>query len=399
MLEEIIGSKSKIKILRFLVKNPANLYSIRSISLSSDVPYSVTHRDINEFFKLGIILTENNKIRLNINSQWHQKLKEIFTEKQVAQKQLNTAKLERMLAKNKEALFILHHNADPDTVGSSIAFCRGLAQLGIKTRIMAPQGISKQSKSVLDRYPYPIEESIEKFPKLVFILDTSSPEQINTEIPESSKLVIIDHHIEGELAKGASAAIIDSDAHSTAFIAYRALQKLGVEITKEIAFFLLVGIIADTNYLRLVNKNELQIVVELLDFFELEEVYVALSTPEDISKRIAKLKASQRMEFHIVKDLIVAFSRSGSFESSAALGLIKSGADIAIVENIQKNEIRISARERQYLKSKINLVKILKKIEPLIDGHAGGHVTAASANGKNVSADIRKVLLDEVKKC
>lgn len=304
------------------------------------------------------------------------------------------------IKKTKEALILLHHNADADVLGASIALARALAQLKIKTKIVAPADISKQSENVLKKYPYTIEKEVKEWPPLVIILDTVSPEQLGIELPEVD-LILIDHHAPGELAKRAKATLIDDKAHSVSFIVYNLLRELGLEITKEIAFFLLISAIADTAYLRLVNKEELKTIVELLEKnIDLDDVYAALAVPEDISERIAKLKGSQRLDLYKANDLLIAFSHVGSYESSVATSLVKTGADIAIVFNAREDEIRISARERVHLKEKINLAEILKKIEPLIDGHAGGHPTAASANGKSAKdlEKIKKALLDSIAK-
>lgn len=305
----------------------------------------------------------------------------------------NIALLKDAIGANKSASIIVHHNADPDAIGSAIAMARGMAQFGIKSDIYAPLGVSLQSKTLLEKYPYPIIESKERLKsialsRLVFVIDSSSPEQIgNLEIPKDSALVIIDHHEEGALFSKAQIRFVDKSAHAAAFMVYSTLRNISAKITSEIAFFLLCGIVADTAFLRMIASKELRIASELLESagIELDEIYAAISVPEDISERIAKLKSFKRMKAYRLGDTLVAFSSSGSFESQAALALVKSGADIAFVENVdeKKPEYRMSGRMRQGLLNKIDLSKLMKSIEPLIEGSAGGHPTAASANGKN----------------
>ena len=303
-----------------------------------------------------------------------------------------------------EALILLHHNADADVLGSSMALARGLAQLKIKAKIAAPAGISRQAKAVLAKWPYPIDEKVEDWPSLIFILDAVSPEQLGIEIPKEAKFILIDHHAAGELARNAALAILEPQAHSVAFLLRKIFAAAKIEITREIAFFLLISAAADTQYLRLINKEELAIVAELAallgEELDMEDVYAALSVPEDISERIAKLKAGQRADIFQVRGLLVVFSEIGSYEASAASNFVKSGADMAFVFNVQKEEIRISARERVHLKEKLNLAELLLKAEPLIKGHAGGHATAASANGSNTKSmdAVKNILLAELRK-
>lgn len=301
----------------------------------------------------------------------------------------NIAGLKDALKIHKSATIIVHHNADPDAVGSAIALARGLSQFGVTSEVCAPFGISAQSKNILAKYPYPVFESQKiGFKSLVFLVDTSTPEQIgNIKIPETSELAVIDHHEPGAFFKSAKYRFVEKKSHATAFVLADLFKILGVKMTAEIAFFLLAGIVADTAFLRNVNAKDLKITSELLEIIgdDIDRVYSSLSLPEDISERIAKFKSFRRMSAYRLGDIIVAFSHAGSFESQAALALVKSGADIAFVENIdeKKPEYRISGRMRVYLSGKLDLSKLMKVIEPLVGGSAGGHPTAASANGKN----------------
>lgn len=318
----------------------------------------------------------------------------------------NISGLKGALKAHKSAVILTHHNADPDAMGSAIALARGLSQLGIRADVCAPLGLSLQSRNILAQYPYPISEGKEiAFKQLVFLIDTSVPEQIgNIALPKDSVVAILDHHEEGGLFERAGFRFVRKDSHATAFIVLELLQALNLKVTAEIAFFLLAGIVADTAFLRMVTAKELKATAELLETagVELEQVYNALSVREDISERIAKLKAMKRMNVFRLGDVIVAFAASGSFESQVALAIMKQGADISFAENIdaKKPEYRISGRMRQSLAEKIDLSKLMKAIEQIIEGSAGGHPTAASANGKNAkrSADVQRTLLESIEK-
>jgi len=102
----------------------------------------------------------------------------------------------------------------------------------------------------------------------------------------------------------------------------------------------------------------------------------------DVSERIAILKSMKRMNSYRIKDVLVSFTTVGSFEASVARNILKLGADIAIVGAPKKKALRISGRMNWKMKEKINLAEIFSKIEKIIDGSAGGHDVAASANGK-----------------
>lgn len=320
--------------------------------------------------------------------------------------QSNISGLKDALKSHTSATILIHHNADPDAMGSAIALACGLSQFGISAEVWAPLGLSLQSRNVLAQYPYPVKEGREiVFSRLVFIVDTSTPEQIgNIAIPKDALVAILDHHEEGKLFERADFRFVQKDSHASAFIVLRLLDSLSLKVTAEIALFLLFGIVADTGFLRMVSAKELKTTSGLLETAgaELEWVYAALSVKEDISERIAKLKGMKRMKVYRLGELLVAFTASGSFESQVALSIMKMGADIAFVENIdaKKPEYRISGRMRQSLAEKLDLSKLIKAIEPLIEGSAGGHPTAASANGRNVknSAKVEAKLLEVLEK-
>lgn len=312
------------------------------------------------------------------------------------EKELKTAceRIKKEIGQETHATIIVHHNADPDAIGSAIALARGLSQLKLRSTVLAPADISRQSMALLSKYPYPIEKDA-KPGHFVFIIDSSSPEQIPVEIPEKSTVVLLDHHEVGALAKRADVALIEPESRSTASIVLSVLRCLGVELTKEIRFFIVSGIIADTGFLRHATRGNLKAVLELTEDIELEAVFSALAVPEELSERIAKLQSAKRLELYRAGDFLVAYSNIGSFESQAALSLIKGGADIAVVFNIKKSEIRISGRMRQSMPQKIDLAQAFMKISTVINGGAGGHRTAASANGKDTkSMDAAKNVLN-----
>ncbi|MFH1126479.1 MAG: DHH family phosphoesterase [archaeon] len=405
-LENIIGAKSKIRIIEAMSLENA-LMSIHSISEKTGVAYSVAYKDIHELKDAGFVVDENKKYRLNGEHPMYLAVRQLFSLKEVPsavisnRQKKDIAKIVEELHNHQKAQIIMHHNADPDAVGSAVALALALMHMDIRVTVSAPLGISLQARQVLSKYPFHIRDETEKNPSIVFIVDSSSSEQIGElAFRTNPKIVLIDHHQRGNIAKEADLTFIDTDAHSTAILVYRFIVAAKIPVVSVAAPYILSGIVADTAFLRIADKNDVEAMNELLNYVELSSIFDALSVKEDISERIAKLKVLRRCELFRVRDLIIAFSRAGSFESRAATHLIKSGADVAVVSNVKKDEIRISARVRKYLADDIDLVKVLKNIEPLIDGSAGGHAEAASANGKDGknAGKIVRVLVSEFEK-
>ncbi len=407
-IENILGAKSKIKIIRAMINADDALNSIHSVSEMAEVAYSVAYRDIHILKDQGFVVDDEGKYRVNRSHSLYLKIAGLFAEDEeigavsISNRQRkDIAKIWAEVANHEKAQIIMHHNADPDAVGSAVALALLLRKQGLSVTVSAPLGISRQGRRVLEKYPFHVRDEVEKSPSLVFIVDSSSSEQIGEPgFRTNPKIILIDHHQRGNLAKDADFTFVDTEAHSCAILVYRMIVCLGIPVVSHAAPHILCGIVADSAFLRIASKDDIDVVDELLNYAGLDEIFDALSVKEDISERIAKLKVMRRVELYRIRDLIIAFSRAGSFESRAAAHIIRMGADVAIVFNVKKDEIRISARVRKYLSSDIDLVKMLKKAEPLIDGSVGGHAGAASANGKNPNRvnEVRKVILKEFEK-
>jgi nanoRNase/pAp phosphatase (c-di-AMP/oligoRNAs hydrolase) len=145
------------------------------------------------------------------------------------------------------------------------------------------------------------------------------------------------------------------------------------------------GIVYDTAHLRRADKETFEFLAELLGKSDkdYQEILEMLKTETNVSERIAVLKSMKRLKSYRIGDMLLATTSVGSFEASVARHLLRMGADVAIVGAPKKKALRISGRMRWQMKEKLNLAEIFSKIEKTIEGSAGGHDVAASANGKN----------------
>ena len=64
---------------------------------------------------------------------------------------------------HEKAQIIVHHNADPDAVGSAAAFALALKHKGMRVTVSAPLGISRQGRSVLEKYPFLVSLLLEAY--------------------------------------------------------------------------------------------------------------------------------------------------------------------------------------------------------------------------------------------
>ncbi len=316
-------------------------------------------------------------------------------------------KLKRFLegAKDRSFLLLCHHNADPDSLGSAIAFAIYLKSLGVENvRIGVAQSVSSYAKRLLAFSPVPVERDPIVKEDVILIFDTSSLEQLEPiEIPKGKTIVVIDHHVEKEEPIKAEIAVVDSSRTSTAEIVWELFKYLGFYDEAAVRV-LLAGIVTDTANFRFANSKTFKTVSEMLERFPLQmgEIFqlVAPVSDEntDQAKRIALLKACQRLEIRKFRGYIIAVSRVSAYESLACKTFLQLGADIAIVGN-EKKGVRISARAKESLVKKgLHLGRIMEKVGPVIEGSGGGHAGAAGANGKRNLDEAIKLILKEIER-
>jgi len=316
-------------------------------------------------------------------------------------------RLKRLLqvSGDKSFLLLCHHNADPDSLGSAIAFALYLKSLGVKrVKIGVAQSVSSYAKRLLPFSPVPIERNPPVKEEVVVIFDTSSPEQLEPiDIPTEKTVVVIDHHVEKEKPIRADITVVDSSRTSTAEIVWELLKYLGFHSETAVKV-LLAGIITDTASFRFANSKTFRAVGEMLNLFPIQmgEIYTLVSPVSDENieqaKRMAVLKACQRLELKKFRKYLIAISRVSAYEALACKVFLNLGADVAVVGS-EKNGVRISARAKEALVRKgLHLGKMMEKVGPVIHGSGGGHSGAAGANGQTNLEEGIKTVLKEIER-
>ena len=316
-------------------------------------------------------------------------------------------KLKRFLedAKDRSFLLLCHHNADPDSLGSAIAFAMYLKSLGVeKVRIGVAQSVSSYAKRLLTLSPVPVERDPAVKEDVVIIFDTSSLEQLEPiEIPKGKTIIVIDHHVEKKKPIRADVTVVDSSRTSTAEIVWELFKYLGFHDETAVKA-LLAGVVTDTANFRFANARTFKAVSEMLERFPIQmgEIFqmVAPVSDENIdqARRMAVLKACQRLEIKKFRGYVIAVSKVSAYESLACKTFLNLGADIAIVGS-EKKGVRISARAKEALVKKgLHLGRIMEKVGPIIEGSGGGHAGAAGANGKKNLDGAIKIILKEIEK-
>ncbi|MHA1616546.1 MAG: DHH family phosphoesterase [Candidatus Njordarchaeales archaeon] len=214
-------------------------------------------------------------------------------------------------------------------------------------------------------------------------------------IKRAQRIFAIDHH-QGLLPTDLDIIVYRKQYPSTCEVV---LELLNTDPTldeilansEKLANALIGGILSDSRFLYNAIPLTFSILSKLAERGNFKLVYAVLrGRPQDYPERIARLKAAQRMQIMRLGDLLIAISKVGSYESSAANALISLGADIALVISKKKdNEItRIVGRGRK----KIDLAMIFSKIAKELGAMGGGHQNAATLQFPTSKIEEEKVL-------
>lgn len=296
---------------------------------------------------------------------------------------------------------LCHHNADPDAVASAVVLAEVMSSLGAPARAATADGPSAISEAVLSSFNRKIEVSPELDFDLAIFVDTSSfghLGEFGKKLRDSGiAIAVIDHHKPvDEMKQLAKFYYVREDITSESELIYRVLTEMGVKLAPEQASLLLIGIISDTGHFRFANPETFAAVEGLLKAgADYNRALELLKPPEDLSRRVAMLKAAGRSELQRINGRLVVFSDLGSFEGDAAGMLVRIGADVAFVGSEEKGEFRISGRASpEFIKETgVHLGEMMEELGKQFNGSGGGHAGAASVSGKGSLEEVKKQIV------
>jgi nanoRNase/pAp phosphatase (c-di-AMP/oligoRNAs hydrolase) len=283
-------------------------------------------------------------------------------------------------------LYLCHRNADPDAVSSAFALSEaigGTVGLVDGCNRVAAVLIDRLDIEVVDK-PNPADYGF------VVVVDTSTKAQLND--LELTRYCVIDHHTTTALTEN-SEFFLHRNSTSTVEIVYNILKAMGAPINRRVGIGMLTGIVTDTGHFKHASADTFRTVSRIIEDSGVEygEVLdLMAATPQDISMRIAILKAASRIELDRVQDMLIASSHVSSFGGSASSMLINIGADVAFVGTSKGESVRISARaKRDAVSAGVNLGQLMEDVSNEYNGTGGGHSGAA---GIDVIGDMKEVL-------
>jgi phosphoesterase RecJ-like protein len=294
---------------------------------------------------------------------------------------------------------VCHHNADPDAIGAAFAIQRLVKILDPEavTEILYPDSASQLSDRIIQHFS--IEASTH--PKIigadaVVVVDTGSIIQLESLIhlvQDAKTRIFIDHHgRDPEIERLSTLYISDENAIATCEIVADIWSEMGYEPPRDVAEALLLGIVFDSKHFGIGTPHLFRTVARLMELgANLNVARDLLQAPMDSSERIARLKSAQRVTIYRVDSWLIAVSNLGSFQASAARGIINLGADVAIIAGNDRDTLKASFRSTEafYARTGIHLGdNVTKPLAELYGGEGGGHPTAAGVNGVGDSEEF-----------
>ncbi|MCL2863870.1 MAG: DHHA1 domain-containing protein [Methanimicrococcus sp.] len=277
-------------------------------------------------------------------------------------------------------LYICHRNADPDAIGSAFTLAQAIGgTIGIVDEC------NRVAVNLIDKLDIPFVLCPDPSDyDITVVVDTSTRGQLND--LKLEKFCLIDHHATTALLDDAE-FYIHEDTTSTVEIIFRILNTAGIPISEKMGLAMITGIITDTGHLKHADSNTFRTLSEIMDvsgvdYFDALELMAA--TPQDISIRIAMLKAAMRCKLERVGDCLIATTHVSSYGGAAASMLTNIGADIAFVGSVKDDSsVRVSGRaKRDMILSGVNLGKLMEDVGEKYNGTGGGHSGAAGIDAE-----------------
>lgn len=103
MIEQLFGSKTRVKLLRLFYSNPNRSFYVREITRKIDEQINSVRRELSNLLSIGIIKSDSAKNRLyyevNQKYEYYNQLRSIFTSVPVRNKELKEIREEEQIAR------------------------------------------------------------------------------------------------------------------------------------------------------------------------------------------------------------------------------------------------------------------------------------------------------------
>lgn len=253
-------------------------------------------------------------------------------------------------------LIVTHINPDPDTITSALAISNFLADEKIKHCVYNRDIKKFQSLRFINRFDK-ITDIFPKFYDLIISVDCGDMKRFGFVPDAKIPIINIDHHISNE--DFGTLNIIEPNRASTAEIVYDFFVTNGIEITKNIAYALYVGIYSDTLAFSTsrTNKRTFDIISHLVSIgVEPGEVADKFIRSDPLSKYRVLPRVLDTLTLHKSGKVATIYVDSSTLKESGAtlrdcedalnMALNIAVVDIAMFFRVIGNKTRVSIRSK-----------------------------------------------------
>jgi nanoRNase/pAp phosphatase (c-di-AMP/oligoRNAs hydrolase) len=275
-----------------------------------------------------------------------------------------------------------HDNPDPDAIASAMALVELAGSVGVDAEACYYGEISHQENrafvNLLDLHlrQFEPDEDASEF-DAVALVDHSRP-GVNDQLPEDTQVdIVVDHH-PPKLPVEAGFVDLREEAGATSTLLAEHLERLGVEVSEEVATALLYGIRVDTDdFTREVSSADFEAAAYLLpraDVGVLERVESPSMSRETL-ETIAQAIRNRRLDDGVLATCVGATADRDALAQAADRLLAMEGVTTTLVYGFSDGTIFVSARARG---ADIDLGETVREAFGRI-GSAGGHTDMAGA--------------------
>ncbi|MDD5099693.1 MAG: bifunctional oligoribonuclease/PAP phosphatase NrnA [Syntrophales bacterium] len=311
-------------------------------------------------------------------------------------------RISERIGRSRVFLITSHERPDGDAIGSELALCRILQDLGKET-VVYNQDRTPENYLFLpgsDRIVHQLPP-LERF-DAAFILDCGDLDRTGEEasrIGTIPNLINIDHHVSN--GGFCETRLIDPLASSTGELIFRLIRDMGLAATGEVATCLYTAILTDTGGFRYRNtrREALLAAADLVDGgadpqWISENIYEA-DPPVRIRLLAAVLPTLTLEEGGRVGSLVVttkALADAGALaeHTEGFVDLPRSirGVEISVVyAELPDGRFKLSLRS----KGKVNVERVARALG------GGGHINAAGCRMEGELAEIRRRVIEEIR--
>ncbi len=308
---------------------------------------------------------------------------------------------------SKKIGFITHKDGDGDAFGSMLALEKIISERGKETIIFSNEKLPNLFDFIKEDINYKTQEKYSEIDILIcFDANTikrfTIPEILDETKKDGKKIIVIDHHINGELEKISDIYWRDLTLSSTAEMVHKLLGKMKVNIDKTVATLLLLGIETDTLSLQFTNTapTTFRAVADLLNKgARLKSVVESafggkpIPTVKLLGRAINRMKINEDalaytyLTLNDMKELDLTEQAASGVANF--LEQVKEAKVVAVLQERENGIIKVSMRSNN---SNMNVSTICE----LFGG--GGHAKASGAEIEGTIESVSKKIIDAVKK-